>query len=101
MKAEEALFLSESKIPLILEDEYNSIIRSVKYAIEKGKTEVYLLRGYPDQKNMDRLTADGYSFFTINFNVMGCSLYFGEYITWEKEIKNDNLITKIKKCFYL
>lgn len=100
MKATEALVLTESKRPLILEDEYNSIISSVKYAIEKGKTEAYLLRGYPDQKNMDRLIADGYSFFTRMFNVMGCSLYFGEYITWNK-YKKDNFITKIKKCFHL
>lgn len=94
MNATDALNISESKIPSILEDEYDSIIRSVKYGIEKGEKEAYLLRGYPNQKNMDRLIADGYRFFTRRYNIMGHFLYFGDYITWEKEIKKDNFFTK-------
>lgn len=99
MKATEALALTESKLPSILEDEYNSVMRSVEYGIEKGVKEAYLLSGYPDQKNMDRLILEGYRFFTRRYNVMGYSLYFGEYITWEKEIKKNNLFSKIKKLF--
>lgn len=99
MNATEALVLTESKIPSILEDEYNSVMRSVEYGIESGVKEAYLLRGYPGRKNMDRLISEGYRFFTRRFNIMGYSLYFGEYITWEKEIKKDNLFAKFKKLF--
>lgn len=65
MNATEALQLTEAKKPLLEEQEYDELIKCVKYGIEKGKTE-FSINKLPSDNVYDRLINDGYTFLVFD-----------------------------------
>lgn len=84
MNAQEALELTKSKTPEIVDKEYNDILKSIKCAAERGETSLYLGCNMPNGRVVDRLRHDGFRFCSTRDDFLFPAMYS---VTWKKEIK--------------
>ncbi len=89
MDAEQALFISSQKKPIIDSEgyimEYASIMEDIKRNVNKGRFDMYL-SNLPSTYVRERLIHDGYSFYIIGGS--GFMPFLGYKISWaEKEEK--------------
>ena len=92
MKASEALQLSQSKMPSIIDKEYDDIMKKIKLASENGETKIYLF-DMPNGIVAEKLRRDGYEFYSTGSD-HDCFMPFMDMriISWRKRI--------IKKKWY-
>jgi hypothetical protein len=69
-------------LPSIIDNEYNSIIKSIEYATSKGRTETYLKKT-PRKEVKDRLEREGYWFFSLGGSFECPMTFYG--VSWKIE----------------
>lgn len=84
MNAQDALQLTEIKLPSIINDEYESIIKRIAEASAKGKTDICFGFDMPNGRVVDRLRHDGFRFYSTGGDFMFPAMYS---LTWKREVK--------------
>jgi len=92
MDAQEALKISESSLPSIIDGKYKSIMESIEWAIRNGRTDVALGFTPPCKDVIDRLEKEGYWFYSTGDDWMFPKIYG---ISWKKEERKKKWYHKI------
>ena len=92
MNAQQAIKISESNLPNVIDRKYKSIIESIDRATKEGKTNFTFGFTPPRKEVIEKLENDGYCLYSIGDNWM-CPKMYG--VSWKVEEPQNKWYYKI------